>query len=233
MHTAQEIEQAIRAVANPEKAKILSRFFKTRKGEYGEGDIFIGVQVPITRSIVKQYLDTPLDELEKLLHSPIHEIRLAALLCMVEQFRKGNSNLREKIYRCYLANTARINNWDLVDLSAPQIVGGYLEKLDHSLLYQLAQSSNLWEQRISIVSTLRWIRSGQFDDTLRLADMLLLHEHDLIRKAVGWMLREVGKRDKPLLCQFLDSRHKRMPRTMLRYAIEHFTPEERKHYMQK
>ncbi len=233
MHTAQEIEKAMQAAANPEKAKILSGFFKTRKGEYGEGDIFLGVQVPVTRGIIKQYLDTPLDQLEILLHSPIHEIRLAALLCMVEQFRKGDNTLREKIYHCYLANTTHINNWDLVDLSAPQIVGGYLETRDHSPLYQLAKSSHLWEQRISIVATLRWIRQGMFDDTLQLADILLLHEHDLIRKAVGWMLREVGKRDKTLLCQFLDSRHKRMPRTMLRYAIEHFSPEERRHYMQK
>ncbi len=233
MHTAQDFERAIRVVANPEKAKILSGFFKTGKGEYGEGDIFIGVQVPLIRSIAKQYFDTPLDELSTLLHSPIHEIRLASLLCMIEHFNKGDTPLRAKIYHCYLTNTAHINNWDLVDLSAPQIVGGYLEHLDHAPLYRLANSSCLWEQRIAIVSTLRWIRKGKFDDTLRIADLLLQHNHDLIRKAVGWMLREVGKRDKELLCQFLDTRHKRMPRTMLRYAIEHFSTEERKHYMQR
>ncbi len=233
MHTAQDFERAIRVVANPEKAKILSGFFKTGKGEYGEGDIFIGVQVPLIRSIAKQYFDTPLDELSTLLHSPIHEIRLASLLCMIEQFNKGDTPLRAKIYHCYLANTAHINNWDLVDLSAPQIVGGYLEYLDHAPLYRLANSSCLWEQRIAIVSTLRWIRKGKFDDTLRIADLLLQHNHDLIRKAVGWMLREIGKRDKELLCLFLDTRHKRMPRTMLRYAIEHFSTEERKYYMKK
>ncbi len=233
MHTAQEIEKAIRAFADPEKAKILSGFFKTGKGQYGEGDIFIGVPVPVIRSIAKQYLDTPLDELETLLHSPIHEIRLASLLCMIEQFNTGNNPFREKIYHCYLANTAYINNWDLVDLSAPQIVGEYLELLDHAPLYRLANSSYLWEQRIAIVATLRWIRKGKFDDTLRIADLLLLHNHDLIRKAVGWMLREVGKRDKKLLCQFLNTRHKHMPRTMLHYAIERFSPEERERYMQR
>ncbi len=152
---------------------------------------------------------------------------------MDEQFRKGNPTKREAIYHSYSNHTHYINNWDLVDLSASQIIGGYLEHLDHTPLDQLAQSTHLWEQRISIVATLQWIRNGKFDDTLRLADMLLLHEHDLIRKAVGWMLREVGKRDKKLLCQFLDCRHKRMPRTMLRYAIEHFSPEERQYYMQR
>lgn len=196
MHTAQDIEQAIRAAANPDKVKTLSGFFKTGKGEYGEQDIFIGIPVPVTRSIVKQYLDTPLDQLEILLHNPVHELRMSALLCMVEQFKKADANRREAIYHTYLSNTAYINNWDLVDLSAAQIVGGYLEEQDHTPLYQLAQSSLIWEQRISIVSTWQWIRKGRFDDTLAIADILLYNKHDLIRKAVGWMLREVGKKIK-------------------------------------
>lgn len=233
MHTAQEIEKSIQAAANPEKKKILSSFFKTGKGEYGENDIFIGVPVPTLRTIAKQYLDTPLAEIVQLLHSPIHEFRLAALLCMVELFKRGDENQRAILYDTYLANTAYINNWDLVDLSATQIVGGYLEHRDHAPLYRLAQSPLLWEQRIAIVATWQWIRRGKIDDTLALADLLLNHEHDLIRKATGWMLREVGKKDKARLCQFLDTRHRQMPRTMLRYAIERFTPEERKHYMQK
>ena len=158
MHTAQDIEQAIRAAANPDKVKTLSGFFKTGKGEYGEKDIFIGIPVPVTRSIVKQYLDTPLDQLEILLHNPVHELRMAALLCMVEQFKKADANRREAIYRTYLSNTAYINNWDLVDLSAAQIVGCHLEEKDHAPLYRLAQSSLIWEQRISIFSTWQWIR---------------------------------------------------------------------------
>lgn len=233
MHTAHEIERALRAAANPEKVKVLSGFFKTDKGEYGENDIFIGLPVPTTRAIVRQYLDTPLAELSTLLHSPVHELRMAALLCMVEQFKKADDSQRAAIYDTYLAHTACINNWDLVDLSAAQIVGGYLEHRDHAPLYRLAQSPLLWEQRIAIVATWQWIRRGHFDDTLAIADLLLHHEHDLIRKATGWMLREVGKKDKALLCRFLDSRYRQMPRTMLRYAIERFSPEERKHYMQK
>lgn len=233
MHTAQEIEKAIREAANPEKIKTLSGFFKTGKGEYGENDIFIGLPVPSIRAIVKQYRDTPLTELSTLLQSPVHELRMAALLCMVEQFKSADDTRRTAIYNTYLAHTTYINNWDLVDLSAAQIVGGYLEHRDHTPLYQLAQSSLLWEQRIAIVATWQWIRRGQLDDTLAIADLLLHHEHDLIRKATGWMLREVGKKDKARLCRFLDSRYRQMPRTMLRYAIERFSPEERKHYMQK
>ena len=152
MHTAQDIEKAIRAAANPAKAKVLSGFFKTGKGEYSENDIFIGVPVPVTRSIAKQYLDTPLAELTTLLHSPVHELRMAALLCMVEQFKKADEAQRTALYNTYLAHTACINNWDLVDLSASQIVGGYLEHRDHAPLYRLAQSPQLWEQRIAIVS---------------------------------------------------------------------------------
>ncbi len=233
MHSASDIEKAIRAAAKPEKVKVLSGFFKTDKGKYGEGDVFIGIPVPVTRSIIKQYLDTPLDQLEILLHNPVHELRMAALLCMVEQYKKASPEKREAIYRAYLSNTTHINNWDLVDLSAAQIVGAYLECRDHTPLYRLAQSSLLWEQRISIVATWQWIRKDHYDDTLAIADILLHHPHDLIQKAVGWMLREVGKRDKARLCHFLEIRYRDMPRTMLRYAIEKFSPEERAFYMKK
>ena len=228
-----EIQKELETYVDPVKREYLPGFFKTGKGEYGEKDIFIGIPVPVTRSIVKQYLDTPLDQLEILLHNPVHELRMAALLCMVEQFKKADANRREAIYRTYLSNTAYINNWDLVDLSAAQIVGCHLEEKDHAPLYRLAQSSLIWEQRISIVSTWQWIRKGRFDDTLAIADILLYNKHDLIRKAVGWMLREVGKKDKTRLCTFLDTRYRNMPRTMLRYAIEKFPPEEQRHYMQK
>ena len=233
MHTAQDIEQAIRAAANPDKAKTLSGFFKTGKGEYGEQDIFIGIPVPMTRSIVKQYLDTPLDQLEILLHNPVHELRMAALLCMVEQFKKADANRREAIYHTYLSNTAYINNWDLVDLSAPGIVGEYLKDKSRDDLYRLADGVLLWEQRIAVVSTYTLIKNGDFTDILALSERLLHHPHDLMRKAVGWMLREMGKRDKDLLVQFLEKHSKVMPRTMLRYAIEKFPEEERKEFMKR
>ena len=233
MHTAQDIEQAIRAEANPDKVKTLSGFFKTGKGEYGEQDIFIGIPVPVTRSIVKQYLDTPLDQLEILLHNPVHELRMAALLCMVEQFKKADANRREAIYHTYLSNTAYINNWDLVDLSAPGIVGEYLKDKSRDDLYRLADGVLLWEQRIAVVSTYTLIKNGDFTDILALSERLLHHPHDLMRKAVGWMLREMGKRDKDLLVQFLEKHSKVMPRTMLRYAIEKFPEEERKEFMKR
>ena len=233
MHTAQDIEQAIRAAANPDKVKTLSGFFKTGKGEYGEQDIFIGIPVPVTRSIVKQYLDTPLDQLEILLHNPVHELRMSALLCMVEQFKKADANRREAIYHTYLSNTAYINNWDLVDLSAPGIVGEYLKDKSRDDLYRLADGVLLWEQRIAVVSTYTLIKNGDFTDILALSERLLHHPHDLMRKAVGWMLREMGKRDKDLLVQFLEKHSKVMPRTMLRYAIEKFPEEERKEFMKR
>lgn len=231
--TAAQYKDALRTVMQPEKKKVLSGFFKSGKGEYGEGDIFIGVTVPDNRTIAKSFREMPLSEIELLLHDPIHECRLGALLCLIEKYKKADEPLREEIYRLYTTNTAYINNWDLVDLSAAQIVGEHLASRDHAPLYRFANSSLLWEQRISIVATWRWIRNGQFNDTLAIADILLLHPHDLIQKAVGWMLREVGKCDKKTLTTFLDSRYTRMPRTMLRYAIEKFSADERAHYMKK
>ena len=233
MSIAKEIRESLLVFADPEKASVLQGFFKTAKGAYGEGDKFVGIPVPKTRSVAKQYVYVAPEDVLPLLSDAVHECRLLALLIWVAQFPKSDKLRRKRIFDLYLSNTDKINNWDLVDLSAAQIVGGYLEEQDHTPLYRLAQSSLIWEQRISIVSTWQWIRKGRFDDTLAIADILLYNKHDLIRKAVGWMLREVGKKDKIRLCTFLDTRYRDMPRTMLRYAIEKFSPEERRHYMQK
>ncbi len=227
------IEKALQKAGNREKAVFLKRFFKTEKGQYGHGDEFIGVTVPVQRSIARMYIDTPEDDLTFLLASKIHEYRLTALIILVYQFNRGNPLTRKKIYTYYLSKTKRINNWDLVDASARDIVGEYL--LDHpiekTILYKLAQSENLWERRIAIVATWAFIRKNQFADTLKLSRMLLTDTHDLIHKAVGWMLREVGKRDRGTLVEFLHSHAPQMPRTALRYAIEHFPKKERTHYM--
>ena len=212
---------------------MLQGFFKTAKGAYGEGDKFVGIPVPKTRSVAKQYVYVAPEDVLPLLSDAVHECRLLALLIWVAQFPKSDKLRRKRIFDLYLSNTDKINNWDLVDLSAYQIVGEYLRDKDHTPLYRLAESGYLWEQRISIVATWKYIREKQFEDTLYLADKLLQHPHDLIQKAVGWMLREVGKRDKAVLLHFLESRYQIMPRTMLRYAIEKFSPEERAFYMKK
>ena len=226
----QRIINEIKAYIDPEKARILPRFFKTGKGEYGEGDRFMGVTVPNIRKVVKSNKDVSLELVEKLLQSEWHEVRMCAVLLLVEKFKKQE----EAVLEVYLRNTARINNWDLVDLSAPQIVGGYLlNKSDRSLIYQLTKSESLWERRIAIVSTLTFIRNGQFDDTIAISEMLLSDSHDLIHKATGWMLREMGKRDLSLLREFLSKHSGTMSRTTLRYAIEKMNPEERRFWMNK
>jgi 3-methyladenine DNA glycosylase AlkD len=227
-----EIRAEIRRLADLEKAKLLQRFFKTAPGQYGEGDVFAGITVPAIRKLVRKYRNIPLDGAVELLRSPIHEERLLALLIMVEQYRKGDDSVRERIYRLYLKNTRHINNWDLVDLSAGHIVGAHLDGTDHTPLYRLARSKSLWERRIAILATFHDIMRGTPDHTLALADILLADRHDLIHKAVGWMLREVGKRcDAEILREFLRTRYRSMPRTMLRYAIERFAPNERKAYL--
>lgn len=236
MKTASFIIDELQSVASTEKATHLSRFFKTGPGEYGEGDRFLGIPVPLTRNIAKANIDTPLEELQILLHSPWHEARLCALLILVERFKKKKTTDEERcnIYQFYLKNTRHCNNWDLVDLSCPTIVGGYLlHQPDHRLLYRLAESDNLWEQRIAIVSTIALIRHDQFDDTLALSMKLMNHKHDLMHKAVGWMLREIGKRNRDVLSEFLDEYATRLPRTALRYAIEHYPEEERQAFLQK
>lgn len=227
------VEKALKRAGNPEKAVFLKRFFKTEKGQYGYGDEFIGVTVPVQRSIARMYIDTPENALTFLLASKIHEYRLTALIILVYQFNRGNPLTRKKIYSYYLSKTKRINNWDLVDASARDIVGEYL--LDHpiekKILYTLAKSENLWERRIAIVATWAFIRKNQFEDTLKLSKLLLTNTHDLMHKAVGWMLREVGKRDRSTLTNFLDTHASEMPRTALRYALEHYPKKDRIRYM--
>ncbi len=220
--------------SDPEKAVILARFFKTGKGEYGEGDRFLGVVVPHIRKVVKNHRDTSKKDVKKLLGSPYHEERLAALLILVEQYRRGNESRKKAIFDLYMANTCCINSWDLVDLTAPHIVGEYLFERDRSVLSILAKSASIWERRIAILSTHYFIRKGESRETLRIAEMLLHDSHDLIHKAVGWMLREVGKRcSLQSECVFLDKFAGVMPRTMLRYAIERFPKRLKASYMKR
>ncbi len=224
------ITKALRACSDEEKKIVLPRFFKTGKGEYGEGDRFMGVVVPDTRKVAKEYAGVSWEVIEALLESEWHECRLCALLILVERYRKHP----EETVSFYLEHTGGINNWDLVDLSAPYILGRYLTcKEDRSILYTLADSENMWEQRIAVVSTLALIRDNQLGDIMKLAVRFLDTRHDLMQKAVGWMLREVGKRNEQTLKDFLDKHCRHMPRTMLRYAIEKFTPEQRAHYMRR
>ena len=230
---AADIQRELETYADPVKREYLPRFFKTGKGEYGEGDKFLGVVVPNTRTVAKQHKDAPFAVMAELLQSQWHECRLCALLMLVERFKKSGGKERKLIYDFYLSQTARINNWDLVDLSAPGIVGEYLKDKSRDDLYRLADGELLWEQRIAVVSTYTLIKNGDFTDILALSERLLHHPHDLMRKAVGWMLREMGKRDKDLLVQFLEKHSKEMPRTMLRYAIEKFPEEERKEFMKR
>ena len=228
---------AMLSQADPTQVAGLSRFFKTGPGQYGEGDKFLGIKVPVTRQVVKEcWREVGFDELEECITSEYHEVRLAALLTLVELFKhaKKNPALQQQCIDFYLSHTDRINNWDLVDLSCYPLLGEWLLDKDRTLLYDLARNGKtLWEQRIGIVSTMTFIRHGQLDDTFAIADILLHHPHDLIHKAVGWLLREVGKRDKAALESYLQPRYQGMPRTLLRYAIEKFPEEERLQYLQK
>ena len=233
MKAVEEIGKNLRAQGNPEKAKLVARYFKTGKGEYGEGDKFLGLTVPQQRAIAKKYRDLPLKDIEKLLHDKIHEYRLTALFILSDQFKRSNEKMQKVYYDFYLANTKYINNWDLIDLSARDIVGGYLinKPKERKILYTLARSKSLWERRIAILATSAFFRKNDFRDTLAIAELLLHDEQDLIHKAVGWMLREVGKRDQKTLIAYLDKHHKTMPRTMLRYAIERFSKATRRAYL--
>lgn len=231
---AEFVLQELLSVANPEKAQFLQRFFKTGKGQYAEGDVFLGIVVPITRNIVKNIKALPLSEIQILLDSEYHEARLAGLLFLVQQFKKGKQEEQKEIFDFYLANTHKANNWDLVDVTCRDVIGAFLlDKDDRNILYRLAESANLWDQRIAIVSTWIFIKHKQYNDTLALAEKLLNHKHDLMHKAVGWMLREVGKKDRNTLIDFLDKHHQYMPRTALRYAIEHFSNEKRVYYLKQ
>lgn len=220
-------------VRRPEDAQFLQRFFKSGPGEYGEGDIFVGVRVPDNRLVCRQFRDMPRGELIKMLDSPIHEVRLGAVMIMADQSKRAKNSpaVRKTLYNLYLQKTNRINNWDIVDASCRDVVGGYLFDKPRTPLQRLAKSKNIWERRIAMVSTWYFIREGQVDDTFAIAKLLLSDTHDLIHKAVGWMLREAGKKDVTKLRQFLDQHAATMPRTALRYAIEHFNAEERAHYL--
>jgi 3-methyladenine DNA glycosylase AlkD len=228
---AEQLRKKLRQLANPSIASHSQRFFKTAKGEYGEGDRFLGVRVPILRQQVKDFQEMSLKEVARVLESEYHEERLCALLLLVRQFELGSEELRGEIYQLYLNYTRYINNWDLVDSSAHQIVGGYLIERDRSALYRLVESFSLWERRIAIIASYHFIKNLQFEDTMALARLLLNDEHDLMHKAVGWMLREVGNRDRKLEEAFLKKHYKKMPRTMLRYAIEKFPEPLRQSYL--
>lgn len=240
--TAKEVKSALCGAASPEKAAILARFFKTGKGEYGEGDRFLGVVVPAQRKIVHDYFagrkspdcGETLATVHELLHGDFHEDRLTGLLILVDQYKRSGGEDRQRVCDFYLANLDRVNNWDLVDLSAPGILGAHLLDSDPAVLFRLAESENVWERRVAVLATFAFIRAGRFSETLRLAERLLLEKrdaHDLMHKAVGWMLREVGKRDRGVLEAFLNKHAARLPRTTLRYAIERFSESERHTYL--
>ena len=229
----EDLKNELRTLADFEKANILQRFFKTKKGEYGEGDIFLGIIVPNTRKVAKKYTDLKLSEVKKILYSKIHEERLCALLVLVDKFEKVNSLEKGKVFEFYIKNAKQANNWDLVDLSAPKIVGEYLLDKPKDILYKFAESKNLWEKRISIISTFTFIKNHKYEDNFKIAEILMGDKHDLIHKAVGWMLREVGKRSLKDEEKFLKKYRGKMPRTMLRYAIEKFPEEERLKYLNK
>jgi 3-methyladenine DNA glycosylase AlkD len=227
----QEIQERLQALGDPQRAQVSQRFFKTGPGQYGEGDRFVGLRVPAIRTLARQYGSLALPEALRLLQSPLHEARLLALLVLIRMYARGESSLQERIYGAYLRHTRFINNWDLVDASAEHIVGAHLWGGGRERLRSLAASSLLWERRIAIIATFHFIKRGDFADTLHLAGLLLHDPEDLIHKAVGWMLREVGKRDQAAEEAFLGAHYRMMPRTMLRYAIEKFPEALRQRYL--
>ena len=225
------LKKELRKYASPQRRARSLGFFKTGKGDYGEGDQFIGVTVPDTRKVARLFSEMNFTELGLLLSSPIHEERLAALLILVHRYKKGDEDVQEKVFHFYLKKIRYVNNWDLVDLSAHQIIGEHLLNEDKKLLYKLARSKSLWERRIAIVASYAFIRNQTYDDTLRISELLLTDREDLIHKAVGWMLREVGKRNEKVLENFLKHYASKMPRTSLRYAIERFPESKRRAYL--
>ena len=229
--TIRNIRKKLQHLGSEEKAIVLQRFFKTGPGDYGEGDVFIGVGVPQLRKLVKEYPDITIKEVMQLLRSSIHEERLFALLMLVSKYSKGNETVKKRIYELYLQNTKFINSWDLVDGSAQHIVGAFLMDKSKEPIYRLAKSNNLWERRIAILATFHFIKHNNYSETLKISKILLTDEQDLIHKAVGWMLREIGKRHISTEEIFLKKYYKRMPRTMLRYAIEKFPESKRQKYL--
>ncbi len=228
---AEDLQKELRRLADPVKARVLQGFFKTGPGEYGEGDLFLGVVIPVLRGLVKRTAGFSFSELSKLLASPFHEDRMMAVLILAKQFQESDKNGRGKVYRFYLQNLDRINNWDLVDVSAPGVVGAYLLEQNKKIPSALSKSKDLWRRRVAMISTFAFIRKGRFEETFRLAEALIQDEHDLMHKASGWMLREAGKRNPERLKEFLEKFAPRMPRTMLRYAIEKFPQARRQRYL--
>lgn len=228
-----DLEKKLLKLKTQKSAEEAMRFFKCGKGQYGEGDKFLGITVPVCRKIARQFSDLSLFEIEKLIKNSWHEIRFVALIILVEKFKKVEGKEKKKIFNLYLKNTKYINNWDLVDVSAYYIVGSFLQDKDRNILYKLSKSKSLWERRISIVTTFCFIRNGAFKDTLDISKILSKDKEDLIHKACGWMLREVGKKDKKVLVDFLEENLKIIPRTTLRYAIEKMNEKERKYFMKR
>ena len=226
-----QVQKELALLANPEKARVLQRFFKTGIGEYGEGDVFLGITVPKTRSVAKKFAGISFPEIRQLLGSKIHEERLCALLVLVEKFKKAGETERKEVFDFFLENAHFANNWDLVDLSADKIAGEFLFGKGKKILFGLAKSDSIWGRRIAVVSTFAFIKRNHFAETLKISEILLHDKHDLIQKAVGWMLREVGKRDMEAEEAFLKKHCKKMPRTMLRYAIERFPEKKRRAYL--
>lgn len=232
--TAAAVIQELAKHSSDTDAAFLQRFFKTGAGEYGQGDVFIGVRVPMTRKVCRDFKDLALAEIAKLLDSEVHEHRLAAVILLGNQYARADEQKRQAIFDLYLEKLAqgRVNNWDIVDTSAEHIVGAHLQNTDRKQLHELAQSNEIWQRRVAIISTFAYIKQGDPTTTLELAEALLHDSHDLIQKATGWMLREVGKRvDEQLLIGFLDKHAHEMPRTMLRYSLEKLPPQKRQHYM--
>lgn len=227
-----ELRKKIKSLGSPEVSKTMKWFFKTGKGDYGEGDVFAGLKVPTQRKLASEFRDLSFVDLKVLLNSPVHEERLISLFILIDKFAKSTEKEQQVIFKFYLKNRRGVNNWDLVDLSAPKIIGKYLLEKDKSLLFKFAVSKNLWDRRIAILSTYEFIRNENYETTLKIAVILLEDKHDLIHKAVGWMLREIGKRNLMVEENFLKIHYKKMPRTMLRYAIEKFPEVKRKKYLQ-
>ena len=231
MSTAEIVKKELKKLSNPKKAKIHQRFFKTGPGEYGQGDIFIGLTTPEQKIVAKKHKDLPLREIQRLITSKIHEHRAVALHIIKMQYKAGDCDTQDRLAKFYLKNKNHINNWDLVDISAPNILGDYLQDKKRKILYQLAESDSLWDRRIAIITTLAFIKKGKFSDTKKISKMLLNDKEDLIHKAVGWMLREMGKQDEKELIKFLDKYTTKMPRTSLRYSLERLPEKKRKYYM--